>query len=151
MSNNKIQDERILLERRIIQSTAYAWIVRILLISIVVQQFLMKAPFAQYAVELFLLIGCGLYNIISNLKRGIDIWNPSGESKIKLLLNTVISGIASVILFAFLSGEYGIKSLAGYFLTFVAIFFAFRLLMIKINNKKQKSIEERLDEDETGE
>ena len=151
MSNNKIQDERILLERRIIQSTAYAWIVRILLISIVVQQFLMRAPFAQYAVELFLLIGCGLYNIISNLKRGIDIWNPSGESKIKLLLNTVISGIASVILFAFLSGEYGIKSLAGYFLTFVAIFFAFRLLMIKINNKKQKSIEERLDEDETGE
>ena len=151
MSNNKIQDERILLERRIIQSTAYAWIVMILLISIVVQQFLMKAPFAQYAVELFLLIGCGLYNIISNLKRGIDIWNPSGESKIKLLLNTVISGIASVILFAFLSGEYGIKSLAGYFLTFVAIFFAFRLLMIKINNKKQKSIEERLDEDETGE
>ena len=151
MSNNKIQDERILLERRIIQSTAYAWIVMILLISIVVQQFLMKAPFAQYAVELYLLIGCGLYNIISNLKRGIDIWNPSGESKIKLLLNTVISGIASVILFAFLSGEYGIKSLAGYFLTFVAIFFAFRLLMIKINNKKQKSIEERLDEDETGE
>ena len=151
MSNNKIQDERILLERRIIQSTAYAWIVRILLISIVVQQFLMRAPFAQYAVVLFLLIGCGLYNIISNLKRGIDIWNPSGESKIKLLLNTVISGIASVILFAFLSGEYGIKSLAGYFLTFVAIFFAFRLLMIKINNKKQKSIEERLDEDETGE
>ena len=151
MSNNKIQDERILLERRKIQSTAYAWIVMILLISIVVQQFLMKAPFAQYAVELFLLIGCGLYNIIGNLKRGIDIWNPSGESKIKLLLNTVISGIASVILFAFLSGEYGIKSLAGYFLTFVAIFFAFRLLMIKINNKKQKSIEERLDEDETGE
>lgn len=151
MSNNKIQDERILLERRKIQSTAYAWIVMILLISIVVQQFLMKAPFAQYAVELFLLIGCGLYNIISNLKRGIDIWNPSGESKIKLLLNTVISGIASVILFAFLSGEYGIKSLAGYFLTFVAIFFAVRLLMIKINNKKQKSIEERLDEDETGE
>ena len=151
MSNNKIQDERILLERRIIQSTAYAWIVMILLISIVVQQFLMRAPFAQYAVELFLLIGCGLYNIISNLKRGINIWNPSGESKIKLLLNTVISGIASVILFAFLSGEYGIKSLAGYFLTFVAIFFAFRLLMIKINNKKQKSIEERLDEDETGE
>ena len=109
------------------------------------------APFAQYAVELFLLIGCGLYNIISNLKRGINIWNPYGESKIKLLLNTVMSGIASVILLAFLSGEYGIKSLAGYFLTFVAIFFAFRLLMIKINNKKQKSIEERLDEDETGE
>ena len=151
MSNNKIQDERILLERRKIQSTAYAWIVMILLISIVVQQFLMKAPFAQYAVELFLLIGCGLYNIISNLKRGINIWNPYGESKIKLLLNTVMSGIASVILLAFLSGEYGIKSLAGYFLTFVAIFFAFRLLMIKINNKKQKSIEERLDEDETGE
>lgn len=151
MSNNKIQDERILLERRIIQSTAYAWIVMILLISIVVQQFLMRAPFAQYAVELFLLIGCGLYNIISNLKRGIDIWNPSGESKIKLLLNTVISGIASVILFAFLSGEYGIKSLAAYFITFVAIFFAVRLLMIKINNKKQQSIERRLNEDEIGE
>ena len=47
MKNNQIQDERIILERRTIQSRAYAWLVIILLISVLVQQFFMNAPFEQ--------------------------------------------------------------------------------------------------------
>ena len=68
MKGNKIQDERIIAERREIQSRGYAWVVIILLISIFIQQFFMKAPFAQYAVEFFIVIGCGIYNIIANYK-----------------------------------------------------------------------------------
>lgn len=148
MKNNKIQDERILQERRKIQSTAYAWIQIILLVSIIVQQFFMNAPFVQYAVEFFILICSGLFNIISNFNRGIDIWNPTGDGKKKLLFNTITSGIVSVILLAFLSGNYNIENLALYFVTFVIFFFVFRLIMVGIINKKQQSIDMALDKEE---
>lgn len=148
MKNNKIQDERILFTRRKIQSKAYGWLVYGLMISIIVQQFFMKAPFAQYAVELFALIGCGLYISISHFKEGINIWNPKGRGQKKLLLNTITSGIVSVILFALLSGQYDVKNLVLYFVSFVLFFFVFRSMMVVINNKKQKSIDDRLNDDE---
>lgn len=148
MKNNKVQDERILFERRKIQSEAYGWLVVGLMISIIVQQFFMNAPFAQYAVEFFALIGCGLFISIRHFKKGIDIWNPNGDSKKKLLLNTVMSGIASVILFALLSGKYDIQNLVLYFVSFVLFFFVFRSVMITINKKKQQVIDNRLNEDD---
>lgn len=148
MKNNKIQDERILFARRKIQSKAYGWLVYGLLISIIVQQFFMKAPFAQYAVELFALIGCGLYISICHFKEGIDIWNPKDDGKKKILLNTIISGVISVILLVLLSGEYDIKNLTSYFVSFVLIFFIFRSAMIFINKKKQQTIENKLNDDD---
>lgn len=148
MKNNKIQDERILLERRKIQSEAYVWLVSGLMISIIVQQFFMNAPFAQYAVEFFVLIGCGLFISIRHFKKGIDIWSPNGEGKKKLLLQTVVSGIASVIVFAILSGQYDIKNLALYFISFVLFFFVFRSVMITINKKRQQVIDDKLNEDD---
>lgn len=146
---NNIQDERVLSERRKIQSRGYAWIVMILLVSIVVQQFFMQAPFAQYAVEFFILIGCGLYNVICNYQKGIDIWNPQGDGKKQILLRTVISGVLSVALFAVLSGNFQIDNLAIYFISFVAFFFITRIIMIELNRKKQKSIDATLNDDDT--
>lgn len=151
MKNNKIQDERILLARRKIQSDAYGWLVWVLMISIIVQQFFMKAPFAQYAVEFFALIGCGLYISIRHFKEGIDIWSPKGDGKKKLLLNTIISGVVSVIIFALLSGKYDIKTVTLYFVSFVLFFFVFRSAIIFINKKKQQTIENELNEDEMNE
>ncbi len=57
MTEKPIQDERILQQRRFIQSRGYAYLVLILAVSVLVQQFVLHAPFAQYAVEFFLLIG----------------------------------------------------------------------------------------------
>lgn len=148
MKNSKIQDERILLERRQIQSEAYGWLVAGLTLSIVVQQFFMNAPFAQYAVEFFSLIGYGLFISIRHLKKGIDIWNPNGEGKKKLLLQTIVSGITFVILFAILSGQYNMKNLGLYFVSFVLFLFLFRSVMITINKKKQQIIDNKLNEDD---
>lgn len=148
MKNNTIQDERILLERRKIQSRGYSWIVVILLISIIVQQFFMNAPFAQYAVEFFIVIGCGFYNIISNYHEGIDIWSPRGDGKKQILFSTFISGALSVVIFAVLSGNCQITDLTFYFVSFVVFSFITRLIMIGLNNKKQKSIDEKLNDDD---
>ena len=148
MESNKIQDERILLERRRIQSRGYAYVVYILLISIIVQQFFMNAPFAQYAVEFFVLIGCGIYNVTSNYMKGIDIWNPRGDGKKQILLGTLISGFVSVILYAVLSGQYEINNLVFYFGYFVIFFFVVRLIMVGLNKKKQEAIDKQLNKDE---
>lgn len=105
MEENKIQDERILLEKKEIQSRGYEWIIYILTITIIVQQFFMQAPFSQFAVEIFLLIGCAIYNVIANYRRGIDIWNPCGSGKGKIFISTIVSGAACAIALAFLSGD----------------------------------------------
>ena len=147
MKENEIQDERILLERRKIQSKGYAYVVTILLISVIVQQFFLKAPFAQYAVEFYVLLGCGFYNIIMSYKNSIDIWNPRNDKKAKIFMDTVKSGIMSVILFMFLSDSYEVYDLISLFTTFVVFFFATRLIMMYINNKKQEAINKELDDD----
>lgn len=151
MKNNKIQDERILLIRRKIQSEAYGWLVWILIISIIVQQFFIKAPFSQYVVEFFTLIVGGIYISVRHYKEGIDIWNPKGDGKKKLALNTVLSGIVSVIIFAFLTGKNDIKYLTSYFVSFVLFFFILRSLIILITKKKQQNIQDKLNEDEMNE
>lgn len=151
MKNNKIQDERILLIRRKIQSDAYVCLVCLLIISIIVQQFFMNSPFAQYAVEFFVLIGCGLYISIRHFKEGIDIFSQKGDGKKKLLLTTIRAGVISLIIFAFLSGKYDIKTLTLYFVNFVIIFFVLNSGIIFINKKKQQTIENKLNEDEMNE
>lgn len=151
MKNNKIQDERILLIRRKIQSDAYGCLVWVLIISIIVQQFFMNSPFAQYAVEFFVLIGCGLYISIRHFKEGIDIFSPKVDGKKKLLLTTIITGVISLIIFALLSGKYDIKTLTLYFVNFVIIFFVLNSGIIYINKIKQQTIENKLNEDEMDE
>lgn len=149
MKSNRIQDERIIAERRKIQSRGYAWIVTILLVSIIVQQFFMKAPFAQYAAEFFILIGCGIYNTIANYKKGIDIWNPENDGKKKILFNTFLTGIASVVLFAFLSGNYKTNNLVSYFIIFVASTYLFRFIMMGMTDKKQRAIDKEWNDDDS--
>lgn len=58
------------------QSDAYQILVYCLMISVLIQQFIMNAPFAQFAVEFFCLIGSGIYITIRNLSVGVYIWDP---------------------------------------------------------------------------
>lgn len=148
MKNDYIQDERILSERRKIQSRAYGWIITILLVSVIVQQFVLVAPFSQYAVEFFLLIGCGLYNVVANYIKGIDIWNPRGDSKKQILFSALVTGGFSVTLFAILSSYFQIKNLAIFFVVFVVLFFLTRLIMVGITKKKQDRIDKEINDDD---
>lgn len=53
MKKSKMNDERVVSQRRKIQSDAYQILVYCLLISVLIQQFIMNAPFEQFAVEFF--------------------------------------------------------------------------------------------------
>ncbi len=148
MNDKQILDERILAERRKIQSRAYAYIVYILLIAVIWQKFFMNAKFAQYSVELFILIACGIYNIIANYIKGIDIWNSVQVSKKQIFLNTVISGLIVSTLYAVFSGQHEFYNLAIFFLTYVLLFFVIRYVMTFFNKRKQEKINKELDNDE---
>ena len=148
MNDKKILDERILAERRKIQSRAYAYIVYILLIAVIWQKFFMNAKFAQYSVELFVLIACGIYNIIANYIKGIDIWNSVQVSKKQMFLNAVISGIIASLVYAVFSGPHEFYNLAIFFLAYVLFFFVIRYVITFLNKRKQEKINKGLDNDD---
>ena len=54
--NNNINDERILSEKRKIQSRGYTYIIYALVLSIVIKMVFMDAGFEMYASELIILI-----------------------------------------------------------------------------------------------
>ena len=148
MTEKPIQDERILQQRRFIQSRGYAYLVLILAVSVLVQQFVLHAPFAQYAVEFFLLIGCGIYNLVSNCTRGIDIVNPTGKNPTQLLVESVETAVVGTVALALLGGGRNWQDLLLFFITFVAVMYGVRLGLILLTRKKQEEIDKALDQDE---
>lgn len=148
MTEKPIQDERILQQRRFIQSRGYAYLVLILAVSVLVQQFVLHAPFAQYAVEFFLLIGCGIYNLVSNCVRGIDIVNPTGKNPTQLLVESVETAVVGTVALALLGGGRNWQDLLLFFITFVAVMYGVRLGLILLTRKKQEEIDKALDQDE---
>lgn len=153
MKKVNVQDERIILERRKIQSDAYSLIVAVLLISVIVQQFFLDASFSQYAVEFFILIGCGLFNLVRHFKKGISLWGSLDEAtgakgKLRLLLDCALTGVISVVLLAVLRGALIPRDVLIYFVCFTVSFYVMRRLMIAATRKRQREIDKMLDLDD---
>ncbi|MEK5254400.1 DUF6773 family protein [Paenibacillus sp. FSL F4-0125] len=148
MKTSKVNDERIVSQRRKIQSDAYQILVYCLLISILIQQFIMNAPFAQFAVEFFCLIGIGIYITIRHLSVGVDIWDSRSHTNKKLLINSIISGGICVSLLIVLAGERNVWSIILTFVTFTMVYFLVHLVLRNINKKRQRQIDDELSTDE---
>lgn len=145
------QDERILSQRRKIQSDAYQILIYCLLISIVIQQFILNAPLSQFAVEFFCLIGMGIYMTIRHLTAGIDIWNSTTHTNKKTLINVITTSTISVVLIIVLVGERNIWNLVMFFLCFTTFHFITTLAFQYINKKRQQQIDDKLNSDEADE
>ncbi|MGX4600170.1 DUF6773 family protein [Faecalimicrobium sp. JNUCC 81] len=148
MKSVKNQDERVLAQRRKIQSDGFQLLTYALLISVVVQQFLLQAPPSQYMAEFLCLVGAGFYNLIRNLNIGNNLFGDDKSSGKRLFKNTIFSGVGSVILFALLTGDKNIGNLLSYFLTFTAVSGCMTYLVYYISKKKKNKIERELDMDE---
>ncbi|OMD42024.1 DUF6773 family protein [Paenibacillus odorifer] len=148
MKTSKVNDERIVSPRRKIQSDAYQILIYCLLISILIQQFIMNAPFAQFAVEFFCLIGIGIYITIRHLSVGVDIWDSRSHTNKKLLINSIISGGICVSLLIVLAGERNVWSIILTFVTFTMVYFLVHLVLRNINKKRQRQIDDELSTDE---
>ena len=74
--------------------------------------------------------------------------SPAGHKKGRIFLTTLLSGGASVLLFAFLSGNHKPADLVSYFVTFGVFFFLFRMVMIRAHDKKQQAMEQAYNDDD---
>ncbi len=146
MKNSIIQDERIISQRRKIQSDAYQILLYCLFVSVLIQQFLLNAPFSQFAAELFCLAGMVIYVAVRYLITGIDVCNSAEQSKKRTLLNSLITGVISTGILAVLSGERSIGSLFLFLIVFSVCFFAMQTVMLFLNKKRQKQLDDIIDE-----
>lgn len=144
----KISDERIILQRMKIQSDAFTLLVYFLAISIVVQQFLLRAPFSEFAVEFFSLIGMGIYVSIRHLSIGVGFIDSRTTSLKKLIFNSLFSGFLSVVFFRILAGERNGIRLAVFFMAVAVLFFGSHVVFHGLLKKKNKEIDDELNDEE---
>lgn len=151
--NNNINDERILSERRRIQSRAYSYIIYALVLSIVIKMVFMDAGFEMYASELIILIGSGLYMIVANYLKGINIWSiNANDGTNRFSKNLIIAGVISIILNDNLKKYIGFEdsklSAIVYTVSWSTVFSIISIVMYYLNKRKQEKIDKQLDDEE---
>lgn len=163
MNKQNIQDERVVAQRRKINSEAYSILMIVLLGSILVQQFFLNAPFKQYAVEVICFFGISLYMIIRYMTLGLDIYGEGKKAKTLPFVNSVVAGIVVTTINGILNyTQYAEKYKEdgiGYFIAVLAVTFisatisTFLVLscLNYLNKKKQAKIQKQLDEKEQDE
>jgi hypothetical protein len=160
MKTRNPQDERVMAQRHQIHSEAYGIVMIALFSSILIQQFLLKAPFEQYAVETVCFFGMSLYVIIRYMTCGMSLY---GEGK-RANANPFVSGIAAGMAVTAMNGVlnymqyadrykedgwgYFIAVLAVTFISATALVFAVLSCLHYLNRKRQEKIQKQLDEKE---
>lgn len=154
MKKGYLDDERVILQKRKIGSDAFAIIFYGLLISVLVQQFLLKAPFSQYAAELVIFLVGAVYILVRNIVVGNSLFGVGGRGQIIVVLNSLVTGATVAIIATVLNTiNYGVKGMGGApnialvaLITFacgaIPAFIGFEALFL-INKKRQQQIEER--------
>lgn len=160
MRNQKNQDERVLAQKRKIQSDAFVILFLGLLMSVLIQQFIFNAPVSQYIVEFIFFIFSSIYLLIRNIVDGNDIFSSNRSVQKIILMNSLVCGLTITIInttFNYIKlGNLFITdftntlliSLITFICSTIIAFLAFKLLYIA-NMKRKKQIETKFnDEDE---
>lgn len=163
MKKQNLQDERVVAQRRKINSEAYGILMIVLLCSMLVQQFLLNAPFEQYAVEFIGFFGMSIYMIIRYMTLGLDIYGEGKRAKAIPFVNSIVAGIVVTAINGVLNytqyAEQYKEDGIGYFIAVLAVTFisatvsTFVVLsyLNYLNKKKQAKIQKKLDEMEQDE
>ncbi|WP_270647121.1 DUF6773 family protein [Paeniclostridium hominis] len=159
MKKKKIQDERVLSQKRKIGNDAFQIISLGLFLSVLVQQYIFDAPFSQYAVEMILLITVSLYVIVRNIMVGNDIFDSNKVNQRVVIINSVICGIIITIVNTILNYikfrkifttdivNSVVVSLVTFVCASVVSFVVLQILYV-INKRKQLQIETQLEDDD---
>lgn len=163
MKNKNLEDERVVAQRRKINSEAYGILMIALFCSMLIQQFLLNAPFEQYAGEFICFSGITIYTVIRYIILGLNICGegklakamPFVDSIVVGIVVTVINGVSNYTKYA---GQYK-KDGIGFFIPVLAVTFISATILTFVvlycvsylNNKKQAKIAKQLDEEEQDE
>jgi len=148
MKSLKNQDERILMQKRKVQSDAFQLLIYYLLIAIVVQQFIFNAPFYQIIVEFIGVVGVAFYVEIRNLLLGSDIYSTNTTTKKNIVKGSIISGCGCAIFLRIIAGITDMEILLVLSLCTTISCAGLSFLFYYLNRKKQDKIEEELNKDE---
>ncbi len=159
MKRQEMQDERVAAQRRKINGEAFGILMIVLLASTLVQQFLLNAPFEQYAVETICFIGISFYVVIRYMTLGLDIFGDGKRAKTVPLVNSLVTGVIATVIHGILNAPRYAAHYAdgiGYLIAATAIFFISVTLSTLavlsgigyLNKRKQAKIQRHLDEDE---
>ncbi|MDD2235215.1 MAG: hypothetical protein PHZ11_07560 [Desulfitobacteriaceae bacterium] len=160
MKKQNLQDERVVAQRRKINSEAYGILMIALLFSMLIQQYLLNAPFKQYAVEFICFLCMSFYVIIRYMTLGLNIYGEGKRAKAIPIVNSIVAGIVVTVINGVLNytqyaAQYREAGI-GYFIAVLAITFisatvlSFVVLfgLDYLNKKKQSKIQKQLDEKE---
>ena len=163
MKMQNSQDERVVAQRRKINSEAYGILMIALLCSMLVQQFLLKAPFEQYAVEFICFFGMSFYMIIRYMTLGLNIYGEGKRAEAIPIVNSIIAGIVVTVIngvsnYTQYAKQYQQDGI-GYFIAVLAVTFISATVsgyiilscLDYLNKKKQAKIQKQLDEKEQDE
>lgn len=162
MKKEKIQDERVLLQKRKIESDAFQILFIGLFLSICIQSYIFNATFSQYAVEMICLIVISLYVIVRNVMVGNNIFDTHKVNQNIVIINSIIGGVIAVVINTTLNyikfkelyiNETSDMLFASLITFLCASVFTFVVLQVLyfINKKKQMKIDLKLKEEEENE
>src|SRR5665647_3207904 len=110
MKKEFINDERDTAQRRKVGSETCNLLMLGLLLSLLIQQTLLDAPFEQYAAEFICFFAASLYIVARNLALGNDFITRRQKSKKWLIISTLVGGITMTTLMSIQNyAKYGDK------------------------------------------
>jgi len=157
MKKKFINDERDTAQRRKVGSETCNLLMLGLLLSLLIQQTVLDAPFEQYAAEFICFFAGSFYIVVRNLALGNDFITRREKSRKWLIISSLVGGLTMTALLSFANyAEYGDRhnfiTLTGtiliFFITSTALMFFGFSLLYTLNRKKQMKIAKKLDEEE---
>jgi len=160
MKKNLRQDERAVSQKRKIGSETCNLLLGGLFISLLVKEYVLNVPFSQYATEVICLFGAVIYIVIRNIIAGTDLYETKNNNgKKSVIVNSLVGGLAVCVTAGIANyARYGEKYADGtlFFITLailfvsgtVLIFLGYSVIYI-LNKKRQKTIAEELDKEES--
>lgn len=160
MKRVKMQDERVIEQRRKVSSEVDGLLMIALLVAVLVQQFLLNAPFKQYGAEFICFIGISLYKLVRYMTLGLDMNNEGKHAKRMPLIYSIVGGTTVTVMNGILNytryaDQYKEDGIVFFVAVLVVTFVsasAFCFIVVSafyhMNKTKQDKIQKRLDEDE---
>jgi|SRR5665647_734290 len=157
MKKEFINDERDTAQRRKVGNETCNLLMVGLLLSLLIQQTILDAPFEQYAAEFICFFAASLYIVVRSFALGTDFITRKEKTKKWLIVSSLVGGITMTTLMSIQNyAKYGDKhnfvSLTGtiliFFITSTALMFFGFSLIYALNKKRQMKIAKKLDEEE---
>lgn len=152
MKRNRVQDERVAMQKQRITSEAFSFLMLFLIGATLVKQFVFQAEFREYAVEFIAFFGGCFYIVLRNIFAGNNLFE--GNRKNVAIINSVIISVTVTAVTGFLhfkdfqsTSDFLIELVIAFVSSIIAVLL-FYYILNKVTQRRIKTIEKRFEEEE---